>query len=100
MVTSHSLGFDILSDPGNTYAGELGLRFQIPPNIKSIYEGFKINLAQTNGDESWTLPIPSRIIVEKGGTIFEVEADPDYTSRPEPNATLESLLRLQAASAH
>ena len=98
MVTSHSLGFDILSDPGNTYAAELGLRFQIPPNIKSIYEGFKINLAQTNGDESWTLPIPSRIIVEKGGTIFEIEADPDYTVRPEPNATVETLLRLQAIS--
>tara|TARA_B100000579_G_C22587878_1_gene736647 strand:+ start:354 stop:656 length:303 start_codon:yes stop_codon:yes gene_type:complete len=96
MVTSHSLSFDILSDPGNTYAAELGLRFHVPPNIRSIYEGFKINLAQTNGDDSWTLPVPSRIIVEKGGTIFEVEADPDYTVRPEPRATVDSLLQLQA----
>ena len=94
MVKSHALGFDILSDPGNSYAEELGLRFTIPPNIKTIYEGFKINLAQTNGDESWTLPIPSRIIVSKGGTVLETEADPDYTARPEPKATIEILQRL------
>ena len=94
MVKSHALGFDILSDPGNSYAEKLGLRFTIPPNIKTIYEGFKINLAQTNGDESWTLPIPSRIIVSKGGTVLETEADPDYTARPEPKATIEILQRL------
>lgn len=94
MVESHSLEFDILADPGNIYAAKLGLRFQVPANIQKIYEGFKINLAETNGENSWTLPIPARIIVTKDDIVQDVDADPDYTVRPEPSSTISLLEKL------
>ena len=30
VVEQHKLGFDILRDAGNTYAAELGVRFELP----------------------------------------------------------------------
>ena len=96
MVESHSLGFDILTDPGNVYAATLGLRFSVPKKIREIYEGFKINLAESNGDNSWTLPIPARIIVGKDGIVKNVDADPDYTIRPEPTSTIEILKKIRS----
>jgi len=94
MVESHSLGFDILTDPGNVYAAALGLRFSVPEKIKEIYESFKINLAESNEDNSWTLPVPARIIVAKDGIVQDIDADPDYTVRPEPSSTIEVLKRI------
>ena len=94
MVESHSLDFDILTDPGNVYAAALGLRFTVPKKLKEIYESFKINLAEANEDNSWTLPIPARIIVSKDGIVQDVDADPDYTVRPEPSSTIEVLRRI------
>ena len=98
MIESHCLEFDILTDPGNAYAAKLGLRFEVPANIREIYEDFKINLAGTNGDDSWTLPIPGRIIVAQDGVVRDIDADPDYTVRPEPSTTIDRLKKLNNIS--
>jgi peroxiredoxin len=94
MIESHKLGFDILSDPGNAYAAQLGLRFEIPPEIKEIYLGFGIDLPACNGEPSWTLPMPGRVIVDRQGVVRAVDVDPDYTVRPEPQRTLEQVQAL------
>lgn len=95
MVENHDLGFDLLSDPGNAYAAELGLRFELPPELKPIYQSFGIDLETCNGDASWTLPMPGRIVVAADGTVADVNVDPDYTARPEPEATLAALDKLK-----
>ncbi len=91
MVDSNDLSFDILSDPGNAYADALGLRFKVPDEICEIYRGFGIDLPGNNGDDSWTLPMPGRIIIGRDGIVTSVEVDPDYTARPEPAATVADL---------
>lgn len=96
MVDSHKLGFDILSDPGNDYAAKLGLRFSIPANIVEIYRSFGIDLPGNNGDESWTLPMPGRIVVSRDGVVRATDVDPDYTVRPEPYDTIAELKKLGA----
>ena len=96
MVDKHELDFDILSDPGNAYAAEVGLRFEVPADIKEIYLGFGINLPQSNGEDSWTLPMPGRIVVDKTGVVRSTDVDPDYTARPEPGTTLNAVRALQA----
>lgn len=69
--------------------------FQVTDEVKAIYlEKFKIDLAQVNGDDSWTLPMPGRFVIDRSGTIRAVECDPDYTHRPEPAATVEALRAL------
>lgn len=91
MKEKNRLSFPILSDPGNEYAGRLGLRFVLPQELRDVYRTFEIDLPRFNGDPSWTLPIPARIVVSSEGVILDVDADPDYTRRPEPEATLAVL---------
>jgi peroxiredoxin len=94
MVERHKLGFDILSDPGNAYAAELGLRFEVPPNLREIYLSFGIDLPACNGEDSWTLPMPGRVTIGPDGIVHDVDVDPDYTVRPEPAATVAALDKL------
>ena len=88
MIDKHGLGFDMLSDPGNAYAAELGIRFQVPPDVQEIYGGFGIDLPKVNGDDSWTLPIPARLVIDSGGIVRVADIDVDYTRRPEPDKTV------------
>lgn len=94
MIESHKLDFDILSDPGNAYAASLGLRFDLPAELQEIYRGFGIDLAAFSGESSWTLPMPGRIVVDRHGIVRATDVDPDYTVRPEPEATLREVERL------
>lgn len=91
IVENNKLAFDILSDPRNDYAAALGLRFTLPAELRTIYASFGINLPLFDGDESWTLPMPGRIVVDRQGIVRAVDVDPDYTVRPEPEATLEAV---------
>ena len=94
MVEQHSLGFDLLRDPGNDYSMQLGLRFQVDGELKETYSAFGINLPVHNGEDSWTLPMPGRFVIDSGGVIRAVDVDPDYTHRPEPQSTLDVLAAL------
>lgn len=85
------LDFPLLSDRHNAYAKELGLVFALPEAIRTVYTGFGIVLPDHNGDDSWELPLPTRLVVDAAGVIRSVDADPDYTVRPEPEASLEVL---------
>jgi peroxiredoxin len=94
MAVKNTLNFHLLSDPGNAYAAELGLRFEVPSQIKEIYDGFGLNLPKFNGDNSWTLPIPARIVVDASGIVRMADIDTDYTSRPEPSKTVADVASL------
>ena len=87
------LGFPVLSDPGNRYARELGLVHGFPEDLREIYRGFGAALPDFNGDDSWELPLATRIVVDSAGMIRSIDADPDYTRRPEPEASLAVLRR-------
>ena len=94
MVAKHGLAFDILHDRGNAYAAELGIRFELPAELRTVYQGFGIDLPACNGEDSWSLPMPGRIVVSADGVVRDVAVDPDYTARPEPGATLGALQAL------
>lgn len=94
MALKNELNFHLLSDPGNAYAAELGLRFTAPPQVKEIYNGFGLVLPKFNGDDSWTLPIPARLVVDRGGIVRAADIDVDYTRRPEPSKTIKDVADL------
>ena len=94
MVEKHKLNFDMLRDPGNSYAAELGIRFDLPDDVREIYLGFGNDLAVNNGEDSWTLPMPARLVVDSGGTVQATDIDPNYSARPEPEKTLEDVRAL------
>jgi len=51
-------------------------------------------LEKRNGDSSWQLPMPARFVIDRGGVIRYAEADPDYTTRPEPEEAVAVLATL------
>ena len=94
VVENNALTFDILSDPRNEYSNHLGLRFSLPDNLVTIYDQLGINLPKHNGDDSWTLPMPGRIVASRDGIVRHTDVDPDYTVRPEPYTTIEELKKI------
>jgi peroxiredoxin len=93
MAVSEEKGLDaeILSDPGNEVAERYGIRFEVPEDLKKVYQQFKINLEEYNGDESWTLPMPTRLIIDQDSTIRHAEISQDYTVRPDPEDAIVAL---------
>jgi peroxiredoxin len=87
----NSLGFPILSDPGNEVAAAFGLRFALPDYLIDLYKKLGNNLPLTNGDDSWTLPMPGRFAIGRDGNVRYAEVNPDYTQRPEPEDLLPAL---------
>ena len=94
MVDRHKLEFEMLSDPGNAYAARLGLRFQVPDALKEIYLSLGIDLEESSGFPDWTLPVPARIVVDRGGIVRTADIDVDYTRRPEPGKTIADVAAL------
>ena len=90
------MAFEVLRDFGNRVAEEYGLVFTLPSDVRAVYLKFGIDLARGNGDGTWRLPIPARFVIDRGGMIRAVDANPDYTRRPEPTHTVEILGQIKA----
>jgi len=88
------LAMEHLYDRGNEVARRYGLAFRVPDEVQRIYRGFGLDLAKANGDDSWTLPMPARFVVDRAGVIQSSDVDPDYTRRTEPSATIAVLRSL------
>ena len=91
MQEEKNLTFEVLSDPGNKTAENYGIKYQLPNNLIKIYSQFGIDLPKHNGDDTWTLPLPIRLIIDPNGIILDAEINADYTVRPEPEDTLKKL---------
>ena len=68
-VEKHKLKYEVLSDPGNQVAAEYGLRWAFPEDLKALYLQFGIDLAEAHGEDSWTLPVPARYIIDQDGIV-------------------------------
>jgi peroxiredoxin len=93
------LSFEMLRDFGNKVAEAYGLVFTLPDDLRAIYLERGIDLSRGNGDGTWRLPVPARFVIDRQGIIRAVDADPDYTRRPEPAQTVEVLKGLGGAPA-
>jgi peroxiredoxin len=91
LVEAKKLSFEVLSDPGNAVAQKFGLVYTLPEDLRKIYLQFGIDVPKHNGDDSWTLPLAARFIVDRQAVIRYAETDADYTIRPNPEHTLEAL---------
>jgi len=86
--------FDLLSDPGNQTAKAYGLVYSVPQDLRKIYLQFGIDVPKHNDDDSWSLPMPARYIIDQTGIIRYAAVDADYTVRPEPESTIAALKEL------
>ncbi len=93
-VEKHQLTFEVLSDLGNEVARQFGLVFQLPAALRTIYEGFGIDLPKTQGNDRFALPIPGTFVIDRHGMVVMAFVDPDYTKRLEPSEIVEALQAL------
>lgn len=99
MATAKGFAFDVLTDEGLAYAGQLGLVFELPAPVQAIYKGFGIDLPTHNGPAAgWRLPMPTRLVVGQDGRVRDAQIEADYTIRPDPMETLAVLRRSKAAA--
>jgi len=94
-VEKYGLQFPVLIDPGNSVATAFNLTITVPEPLQEIYRGFGIDLERVNGDQSWTLPLPTRYVIGRDGIIAAAQTNTDHTLRPEPEETLATLRSLQ-----
>lgn len=85
------LRYEVLSDVGNRVARQFGLVYPLGDEMRRIYLGFGVNLADYNGDDSWELPLPGTFVVDRSMTVRLSFVDADYSRRLEPGAILDTL---------
>ena len=74
------------------HVSRFGVAMRLPgDDLIEVYRTIKVDLESFNGDTLWTLPVPSRFVVDRTGVVRAVDADPDYTTRPEPSDTVAAL---------
>ncbi len=93
MHDQHKLRFPLLSDAGNRVARQFQLVYRVSPEQETLYRRTFVNLPNTNGDDSWELPIPATYILDRDRTVLYAYASEDYTERPEPLEILSFLER-------
>ncbi len=88
------LAFPVLSDVGNVVAREYGLVFSLPEDLRSVYDGFGIDLPAANGDQTFELPVPATFVIDRDGSVAWRFVDPDYTHRGDPADVIAALKAL------
>lgn len=86
-----SLTYPVLSDTGNHVARQYGLVFRVGPDVRARYEEAGIDLARSNGDRSWELPVPATYVVAPDGTITYAFVEADYSRRAAPADVVAAL---------
>jgi peroxiredoxin len=90
----NSVTFEVLSDVGNRVAHQFGIVFQLPVDLRPIYEGFGINLSAANGDNMFELPIPAMYVIGTDRKICMAFVEPDYTKRLDPEEIIATLAQM------
>lgn len=91
----NELQFPVLSDVGNEYARKLGIVWKQPDSLRQVFTTFGTDLPKRNGDDSYEVPIPTTLLVDRTGVVKNVHADADYFKRLEPQDALDWIDALQ-----
>ncbi|KGP70841.1 peroxiredoxin-like family protein [Pontibacillus yanchengensis] len=89
------LEFHVLSDEGNQVADDFNLVYHLPDYLVDVYKEKGLNVDESNGDESWTLPVSATYVIRKDGTIAYEYTKADYKDRAEPSEVLEELKKVK-----
>ena len=97
-VEKNGLTFHVLSDVGNKVARRFGLVFQLPPDLRDVYQSLGVDLPRHNGDQSFELPLAATYVIANNGSIRARYVDADYVKRMEPADILAALRSIHQPS--
>ncbi|AUG54440.1 peroxiredoxin-like family protein [Thalassospira marina] len=95
----NNLGFPILVDQGGETGAAFGVRWNLPDYLQAVHKKLGADLTAFNGEDSWTLPMPARYVIDQNGIIAYAEVNADYTKRPEPSDLFAVLDQLKTQGA-
>jgi peroxiredoxin len=85
------LAFPVLSDMDNAFAMSLGLVVWVGEEIRALYENDNLNLAKSQGNDGWMIPIPATYVIAPDGRISASFVEPDFRKRMPPEQILEAI---------
>jgi len=88
------LTFDLLFDKNNEIAKEAGLVFGVKGDLREIYESFGLDLAKSQGNAEWQLPVAATYVIGQDGKVKYTFIDVDYKKRAEPTE-IERALKIK-----
>ena len=78
------LKYEVLSDLNNDFARKFSIVFKLDSNMVNLYKESGIDLAKSNGVDTYELPIPASFIFDKNGILMYSFVKADYTERVAP----------------
>jgi peroxiredoxin len=85
------LTFPVLSDMDNAFAMSLGLVVWCGAEIRGLYEKAHLDLAESQGNGGWMIPIPATYVVAEDGRIKASFVNADFRERMAPEEILRAI---------
>lgn len=97
-ATKNALHFPVLSDMGQQVAREFGILYAFTEELRSAYDGFKLDIPARNGTpDDWSLPLSATYVIGADGAILFADTRVDYRERTDPLEVLAVLEKGAAA---
>jgi len=94
----NGLTFAVLSDVGQKVGKAFGLVYAFTDELRTVYDGFKLDIPQRNGTpDEWSLPLSATYVIGSDGRILFADTSVDYRHRTDPLDVLQVLERRVAA---
>ncbi|GGG39589.1 peroxiredoxin [Dokdonia pacifica] len=87
----NELDFYVLTSKNNELARSLGLVYQLPEDLVTLYKKFGIDLIESQGNEASELPIAATYIIEQNGKVSYHYLAEDYKLRADPSDIIAAL---------
>ena len=82
MTAADHLNYRLFSDPRAEAMKKFGVAYQVDDAaVTNMKQKFNVDLERSSGQTHHILPVPSVFILDRGGKIVFVHADPDYKVR-------------------
>jgi peroxiredoxin len=95
LTDKHSLSFPVLSDVDQVVIRAFRLRYDVPAELRAMFEARGSDMSQRNADGSWTLPISATYVVDHTGRIVLAHAEAEWRIRLDPDDIIEALAKLE-----
>ena len=94
----NALTFPVLSDVGQKVGKAFGLVYAFTDELRSVYDGFKLDIPGKNGSpDEWALPLSATYVISSDGRIVFADTSVDYRRRTDPLDVLQVLEHRAAA---
>jgi peroxiredoxin len=94
MQETNELRYAVLSDPGNQIAGTLGILTETGADAQAVQGQLGIDVAASNADGTGAIPMPTVVVVDRGGAVRWIDVHPDYGTRTEVTEILKQVADL------